>query len=264
MSLYISVVSHGHEKIIKTINCLPKLAELSSVQVILLDNLGQAGLKSYCNQNTLEYIPNTETKGFGENNNIVFQYCEKELGMKQNDLFLVLNPDVNISTHTLEELLSYVKKDASKMATINLYKDRFLSIPDYSIRKFPSFINFLYSFIGLGNSTIIQKDLIEKPTVVDWAAGSFLIFEVSLYRELGGFDESYFMYCEDIDICWRGKQMSNAELIYYPDVMAVHLAQHANRKVLSRHFYWHVKSMFRYLAMHYGLRKPKIKINKGG
>ncbi len=40
---------------------------------------------------------------------------------------------------------------------------------------------------------------------MEWVAGSFIAFKSSSYRKVQGFDENYFMYCEDIDICYRAK-----------------------------------------------------------
>jgi GT2 family glycosyltransferase len=69
---------------------------------------------------------------------------------------------------------------------------------------------------------------------------------VNTYRALKGFDEGYFMYCEDIDICYRAKQLAT-DILYFQDIKAVHLAQHSNRRVFSKHFFWHLKSIARFL-----------------
>jgi hypothetical protein len=88
---------------------------------------------------------------------------------------------------------------------------------------------------------------------VDWAAGSFLLFRSGMYTELNGFDTSYFMYCEDIDICWRAKVKVKSPVVYLPHIKALHYAKHANRNVFSKHFYWHVKGVLRFLAKKNGL-----------
>ena len=60
----------------------------------------------------------------------------------------------------------------------------------------------------------------DKVLAVDWAAGSFLLFKASLFRKLGGFDPGYFMYCEDIDICWRAQKLFNQQLLFNPNIKA--------------------------------------------
>ncbi|WP_017026544.1 hypothetical protein, partial [Vibrio rumoiensis] len=148
------------------------------------------------------------------------------------------------------------EKDQVPIAAINLFKDYDKTSYDNSVRSFPSFLQFVSSFLGGKNTSILDKKSILKPTNVDWAAGSFLAFKASYYKKLGGFDENYFMYCEDIDICYRSMKMGSP-VMYYPQFEAIHLAKHANRKILSRHFYWHVSSVIRFLMTKVGLTKAK-------
>lgn len=256
MTVYISIVSHGHKEIIEKINCLPSLAKGGAMKVFLLDNIGETGLRVYCEENNISYLKNNSKKGFGENNNIIFSHIEKVIGFKSDDYFLVLNPDVKVDLLSIMKIYEFSEKNKNQLTTINLYKDTQFKVFDCCVRMFPSFIDFLSSYLGLGNKTIIDKAQINKPIKVDWAAGSFLLFKSSLYNKLGGFDSNYFMYCEDIDICWRSKNIYQEELIFSPDIKAVHYAQHANRSILSKHFFWHLKSMFRFLMMYYGIRKP--------
>jgi len=128
--------------------------------------------------------------------------------------------------------------------------------PDNSIRKFPSLTQFGKSFLGLGNPTIINKNIVSAPTIVDWAAGSFLAFRSSHYAALKGFDEGYFMYCEDVDICYRSMLLGE-QVVFFPQIKMQHLAEHANRSIFSKHFYWHVKSALRFLLKRNGLVKAQ-------
>jgi len=111
----------------------------------------------------------------------------------------------------------------------------------------------LLFYVGLKNNTIIDKTVIDTPTFVDWSAGSFLMFRVDLYRKLHGFNQRYFMYCEDVDICWRAKTLYAERVLFVPDLKAMHQAQFNNRRFFSRHFFWHVSSAFRFLFYRYGL-----------
>jgi N-acetylglucosaminyl-diphospho-decaprenol L-rhamnosyltransferase len=260
MKIFISVVSHGHEKLIPELDCLSKLSLDDDVTVILKNNtaLKDNSLFEYCKSNNIELLDEQYNLGFGENNNYIFDYAVKNLGLQGDDLFLVLNPDVFISHHCLISLVELFVLQKVELATINLFNDDKFSLPDNCVRSFPFFWDFLSSYIGLGNSTIVDKKIVVDSVNVDWAAGSFLLFKASLYDGLGGFDIGYFMYCEDIDICWRSQKLLNQPLKFFPNIKAVHYAQHENRKLFSKHFYWHVKSMFRYLLMHYSIRKPHI------
>jgi len=86
------------------------------------------------------------------------------------------------------------------------------------------------------------------PTAVDWLAGMFVIFRRDAFSQVGGFDERYFMYFEDVDICsrlWR----SGWAVVFQPDTSIIHDAQRASHRQF-RHLYWHLASAARYFIRH--------------
>ncbi len=252
MRTFISVVSHGHSELINSLQCLNQLSK-EFVVVVKSNKLGD-DFGYLIDNNNFYWLNESYGLGFGQNNNYVFSFCERHLGMKDDDLFIVFNPDVYMEVSELLKLTNLMCEKHSKIGAINLYTDIEKGKYDNSIRIFPSFFHFVKSFLGYGNDSIIEKSKIVAPKDVDWAAGSFLAFVVSHYRMLGGFDESYFMYCEDIDICFRS-QKAGESVTFFPQVQASHLAKHANRKLLSKHFFWHISSALRFLLTFYGLRK---------
>ena len=243
MAIFISVVSHGHGRLISNLGCLEKLAVDHTV--VVKSNIGGDDLHALNEMSSVHWIDSSYGLGFGANNNIIYEYCKRELSLSSDDYFLVLNPDVIISEESLRDLVLKMDAENKRLSTINLFKNDSYSEYDNSIRHFPTLLQFASSFLGLGNKTIIDKSNINTRTDVDWGAGSFLCFKASHYEELKGFDERYFMYCEDIDICYRSHLM-NVAVVYYPEIRAIHLAKHANRKVLSKHFIWHVSSVIRF------------------
>jgi hypothetical protein len=254
MTVYISVISHGHAELIESLSCLSSLCQ-NYIIVIKSNKLGDH-FNSLFHSNNFHWINEHYYLGFGNNNNIVFSYCESELGMKPDDIFIVLNPDVVISTESIDRLIEKMKIDNTKLAAINLFKDTEYSVYDNSIRTFPSLLQFIKGFLGYGNSSIINKGHVKESCNVDWAAGSFLAFIASHYSRLNGFDEGYFMYCEDIDICFRSNKL-NSPVTYYPSISAQHLANHENRNIISKHFYWHVCSVFRFMLTSKGYTRAK-------
>jgi len=257
MSVFISVISHGHGKLIKELSCLKNLAQKNTVVVKL--NVEESDLIPYLIKYNIQYIDSNYNLGFGHNNNIVYSYCKKKLSMNDDDAFVVFNPDIIAEASEINKLFENMTKNDIKISTINLFKDDKLSIPDYSVRNFPSLFQFISSFIGFGNSSILDKSLLLKPTIVDWASGSFIAFRASHYKRLNGFDEGYFMYCEDIDICYRSHLLGEP-VTFYPDIKGQHLAKHANRSIFSKHFYWHVSSVFRFMLTKIKLTTPKSSI----
>ncbi|WP_135380969.1 glycosyltransferase family 2 protein [Vibrio tasmaniensis] len=253
MKVFIAVVSHLHSELINEIDCLNSLHSKFTV-VVKSNKEGD----DFDNMKFL-WLNSDFSLGFGENNNFIFNYCRSNLGMKDDDYFIVLNPDVDIKTDQIEKLILLMLERNNSIAAVNLYKDKTKLIYDDSVRHFPKLKDFVSSFILKKNNTIVDKSIVVEPSIIDWAAGSFLAFKSGHYRELCGFDEGYFMYCEDIDICFRSYK-KNQPVIYFPSVEGIHLAKHANRKIMSKHFYWHVSSIIRFLFSKRGLTKPKSSV----
>ncbi len=260
MKVYISIVSHGHESLIKQLRCIDGL--LAKCTVIIKSNILGEDFSDYQSHPNFHWVNNMHGLGFGHNNNIIFNLCKENMGMSENDFFIVLNPDVYVECDKIIELVTSMNNNSHKFAAINLYKDRDFKVYDNSIRTFPTLAQFASSFLGSKNTAILNKDNLRTIQSIDWAAGSFQAFQANHYERLNGFDERYFMYCEDIDICWRSKKI-DVPLKYYPNIKALHLAKHANRKVLSKHFFWHVAGVFRFLLAKHGLGKRRSSLDRG-
>lgn len=255
--VFFSVVSHNHLAVLKSMKCIEELAK--RYNVVLKNNVEgeSASINEYCKSNNIHLIDDLYGNGFGANNNIAYSYCCDRLGMHDDDIFIVLNPDVIIDSDSVEKLVATMFEHKIMLASITLYKDADQITRDFSVRYFPKLYTFVSSFLGFPNKTLIRVPM-ENLTTVDWAAGSFLAFNVGHYRKLRGFDECYFMYCEDIDICYRSQKIGCA-MKYIPYICAVHLAKHQNRKLFSKHFYWHAKSAIRFLfSKHFNTRVKSI------
>lgn len=244
--IFISVVSHGHFQLIKEIGCLDLFSGSNNLTVLIRDNVGEAGFYEWCNIRNFSYYLNKTPLGFGENNNLNFAQL-KFSGDSFGNYFLVLNPDVYVTEEAILELALKMKSNEEKLGTINLFLDVEHLRSDNCVRRFPKLRDFISSFVFGNNGSIIDKSSLEEVTLVDWAAGSFLMFELDAYSHLKGFDEGYFMYCEDIDICKRYNNEFGSKLLFCRDIFGVHFSGLLSRKLFSKHFVWHLKSVFRYL-----------------
>lgn len=236
--IFISIISHGHMPLIHKLGVAASLAK--NFDTIIKINVDS----EVSNIDNVKVINGCYNKGFGENNNIVFNYCKNELGMRDEDYFIVLNPDIIIEANDIRNLVDTMSSKSSLVGAINLFRDIERKQLDKSIRKFPNILDFVKSFIGT-KCLSYDKLQIKEEKKIDWAAGSFLAFRASHYAELRGFDESYFMYCEDLDICYR-TYMLGYPVVYYPQIKATHLASFKNRNIISKHFIWHVLGAFRF------------------
>lgn len=244
--IYISIVSHGNDDDIIKNNNLKKISKLDFVTILIKDNLSSEKLKHYCVDNCFEYYASDKQLGFGANNNINFKLAST-LGMQKSDWFVLCNPDIDISVDMINKLFDNVANYPSQLFAINLYFDPQFSQMELSLRRFPSFLSFFNVLKGKPFTISYDKANLSDGSIVDWAAGSFLVFRADLYDKLNGFDESYFMYFEDVDLCQRASTFYGQPVIYLKDVKAVHRGGYQNRKLLSKHFRWYLTSLFRFL-----------------
>jgi N-acetylglucosaminyl-diphospho-decaprenol L-rhamnosyltransferase len=91
---------------------------------------------------------------------------------------------------------------------------------------------------------------VREPVQADWLLGAFLLMRRAMLDELGGWDEGYRHYVEDIDLCYRA-QRAGWERWYVPAAEVTHdWAQVTDRRFLSRHTLWHARSMARFVRRH--------------
>jgi len=88
------------------------------------------------------------------------------------------------------------------------------------------------------------------PVEADWLLGAFLLLRRAMLDELGGFDEGYRHYVEDIDLCYRAMR-AGWERWYVPAARVMHdWAQITDKAFLSRNSLWHAQSMARFVRRH--------------
>lgn len=247
VSVVVSVVSHGHGEIIQRLGCLEEFLSCQGVWVVVRDNLGEERLADYCESLGVHYIRNSSQLGFGENNNLNFNYACSCCEWNSASFFAVVNPDVFISRENVTELLIQLGRYNPSLSSVDLYTDDFYTVRDNHTRIFPSLLDFVGSFIFGSNRTVITRH--GGFQSFDWCAGSFLIARFDKYITVGGFDEKYFMYCEDLDFCFRASGGASGVGVVLPGVKAVHLVGHENRNIFSRHFFWHLASVMRYVMV---------------
>jgi GT2 family glycosyltransferase len=73
---------------------------------------------------------------------------------------------------------------------------------------------------------------VNKKTSVDWVSGGFMLIRASVFKKLGGFDEHFFMYIEDMELCYRLKK-AGLKVIYYPEAKAKHVGQASSNRTFA-------------------------------
>jgi GT2 family glycosyltransferase len=89
-----------------------------------------------------------------------------------------------------------------------------------------------------------------EPVQADWLLGAFLLLRREMLEELGGFDGGFRMYGEDIDLAYRASQ-AGWERWYVPGAVVTHdYAAVVDRSFLTRHTWWHLRGMARFVRKH--------------
>lgn len=242
--IFVSVVSHGHEQhIIETLQPGSWIAETKSIIPLVLSNLPSPKLRQYCEESGVLYLENSQPMGFGANNNKAFRHLESLFSMNDQEFFFIINPDIRTSGRDIEAIAGEMEQGRLQIAAPNLVNQE--NVPEDNIRSYPSLLDCILRFALKSERSCVSKEELQGTQEIDWAAGAFLAFSINAYRGVNGFDERYFMYYEDADICWRARQRGIGTY-YIPTISATHLAARESRKLFSRALMWHVKSALRF------------------
>ncbi len=254
--IHVAIISHGHEELLIASQLGGLLAERQRLTLWIKDNKPSAILKNFCLQHGIFYTDASPGLGFGHNNNFLFELIQQQRGFGSDDIFLVMNPDITVTPATLYALVEQMQAAGQALATLNLYRDAEMRVPDTNIRHFPGMVSILKmpltsSFSETYNKEQIEAQATQRAIEVEWASGAFLAFTPSHYAALGGFDPAYFMYFEDVDICYRSRHQLQQAVHFYPQLKAVHTAAHKNRNIASQHARWFFHSFFQFLLRRY-------------
>ncbi|MBD3311468.1 MAG: glycosyltransferase [Candidatus Magasanikbacteria bacterium] len=238
-----------------------------NVNIVLIDNdsnddVGEFIRKKYPN---MDFVAQSKNLGFGMSQNI---------GIKRHaaKYQFILNPDTIFpeNANTIRKMYDFMEKN-TKIGLIGpkiIYPDGSLQ---YSCYRFPVFFQPIFSRTKLGErgmgkkikNKFLMMDFDHKQTIpVDWVMGSAMFARSAALEEVGLFDESFFMYAEDSDLCRRMWE-SGWPVYYVHDIVIKHSHGRGSAKVpgvvrallknkLAR---IHIKSWFRYMWKWKGNKK---------
>jgi N-acetylglucosaminyl-diphospho-decaprenol L-rhamnosyltransferase len=222
----VSIVSHAHNGMVE--HLLARLCEAHGGLIehcVVTHNLPEAPLRPPKEGWPFRFTElfNEEPAGFGANHNRAFKLCASEF-------FCVLNPDVDLPGPELwVALIAAAQAPGAGLAYPKLLNPD--GTPQDNERE------------TVTPAALFGRHVLHRPRRrIDWVSAAFWLVPSQVYRRLGGFDEGFFMYCEDTDFCLRlrlaGWGLSRA------DVPVVHHAKRNSRR-LGRHLAWHVRSLMR-------------------
>jgi N-acetylglucosaminyl-diphospho-decaprenol L-rhamnosyltransferase len=234
--LTISIVSHNHGSLVRLLLAdLNRLESRRRATVLLTLNVAgeEIDLREF-DQLSIRVIRNAAPKGFGANHNQAFRLCSTEW-------FAVVNPDVRMPDDSFLSMLDTADQDPRIALVAPIVVDGDGRVED-SVRANLSPLSLLRRVLfrtGAPHSEA-QAPLARG---FRWYAGMFLLFRAAAFRAVGGFDERFFLYCEDYDICAR-MHLARHSLKLDRNARVVHMARRDSHQSF-RHLRWHVQSLLR-------------------
>lgn len=236
------------------------IADLEA-EVIVVDNHSTDGSMDYLRPlfpNT-RFIVNEENLGFAKANNLALTYCT-------GDYVLFLNPDTLVPEDCFRKCLSYIKADPGIGALgVRMLDGRGRFLPE-SKRAFPSPLASLSKLTGLASlfpkSGLFNQyalgnlDESENHTV-QVLAGAFMLVNRELLNRLKGFDESYFLYGEDIDLSYRIQQ-TGFRNVYFAGTTIIHFKGESSGKASLARVRFFYRAMLIFVQKHYQTGSAKI------
>jgi len=217
-------------------NCLTSVKKASaglSTEIFVVDNASTDGSIPFLKERfpNVTYIENEENLGFGKANN---QAIKQATGKYT----LLLNPDTLLQEDTFHVLIEHMEANETCGASGCKILNPDGTFAPESRRSVPTVSTALYKAVGL--TALFPESKIFGAYYLGWMgedeageipvlSGSFMFFRTQCLKKLGGFDERFFMYGEDIDLCYRAKQ-EGWSIHYVPETSIIHYKGESTKK----------------------------------
>ncbi len=255
MKLSIIIVSWNvcHE-LLDCLRSMEKNKPSQDFEVIVVDNASTDDTADAIKSDFPEVrlIINSENRGFAAANN---QGIEKA----QGEYTLFLNPDTIVQPHSMDVLIKFMddNNDVGACGPRLLNCDGTIQS---SVKRFPTFRGALYRHTGFRYLNIfrdqydkwLMKDFkYDRQLDVDQLMGSALMVRRSVVERLGGMDETFFMYYEEVDLCYRIKQ-AGWRIVYVPEVEITHLGGRSAGQIPASKHIMAMTSLLRFFKKYRG------------
>ena len=226
-----------------------------TAEVIVVDNHSSDNSIEYLSSKfpSVRFISNTENYGFA-------RACNQGLQHSNGHYILFLNPDTIVAEDSFQKCISFFESHPEAGALGVKMTDgsgRFLK---ESKRAFPSPLTSLYKLFGLArlfprSATFARYHLgnldENKNNEVDVLAGAFMMISKEVLDKVGSFDETFFMYGEDVDLSYRIQQ-AGYKNYYFAGTSIIHFKGESTRKGSMNYVRMFYKAMSVFVKKHYG------------
>ncbi len=232
----ISIVSHTHNAMVnQLLKDLAVVEAQTKYEVIVTENIDEdIDIVGDSTGKAIRFIRNTNPQSFARNHN-------RALLDAEGDYFCILNPDVRWMQPVFSILSGHCDRDEADIVAPLVIDLK--GIPQDSFRKLPTPGDlFRRRVLHRGRRPYpFKRGEFVSP---DWIAGIFMMMPAVIFHQLGGFDERFRMYFEDVDFCARAR-LEGHRIGVDTNVVIQHTGSRSSRRSL-KYFLWHVLSAFRF------------------
>lgn len=231
--------------------CLQSIYDTTSnlaFEIIVVDNASTDGSQAMIRQQFPQVclIENDQNVGFARANN-------QALTISRGRYFLLLNSDTIVLPYALEKMVQFadVHPEAGIIGCGLLNSDGSVQ---KSWASFPTFWSEM-----VGRNFRVRRLVEEDPATydVDWLGGACLLVRPEAVNEVGWLDESYFMYSEETDWCFRMRQQG-WKVYYLPGAKIIHLGSGSASRASVAQLVRLYESKIRFFHRHYGFRQAEL------
>ena len=263
MELSIAIVSYNaREELEACLSSVFESTEEKAPEVIVADNASTDGSVAMLRDRfpQVDVVESTENLGFARASNLCWRRA-------RSPLVLFLNSDTVVSQGALARMVALMneQRNANVGALGPLLKNADGSI-QMSFGNMLSLSAELHQKLlnaGYGNGRGPLRGYVEnrhsRERTVDWVSGACLLTRRELLERVGGFDEEFFLYSEDVDLCARIRARG-AGVLFTPEVEITHHRGRSAEKDREKAFVESQRSRLHFYAKHYG--QPRLGLLK--
>jgi len=227
-----------------------KELEEKQIEIIVVDNASEKKVvdrieRGLSGRSGVTLIKNDENLGFGKGCNLGTKHSKAEF-------VLFLNSDTNTHDRGFLGMADFLKRNPK----VAIAGGRLLNLDgskQNSVGKFYNLLNLAITLFGGGKIGLLSSSP-DQAKKVDWVTGACMMVSKNIFEKIGGFDKDFFMYMEDMELCYRAKK-EGYDTYYYPKVSVIHKEQGSSNRGFA------IVNIYKGILLFYKKHKSKLEYN---